>query len=363
MATFAYTIGGVCEKIHIAAKDYAKKNYAFNLGRQLGALDFLLSPTNGGIKTEISQNEDNKIVRAKVLYKQRSLPCQILTGTAAQSASICDTAHESAIKEADVTIDDRIAMQPRKFTNSLMKQICEGNQSVIDDFLSSDLRAMREKLDEKLLALMAAGVGVKKRQDGSTVATGTYTDENLLSTSTGQPIPLTGNYNKILMDYSNMQFSGTPALIGQGNLQQYFTLAGLACCNSATPYSDALSKAGAAFYLDQAANSILGANRFVMAAFGASHLMWFNENSGIKINDDHMKNMVVPDPVYPQLKWDLDFHYDDCTKTWTYMYSAYFDIFNVFQADSFAQNDPTPACDDELYGVTGLWGYRAQSAS
>jgi hypothetical protein len=50
--------------------------------------------------------------------------------------------------------------------------------------------------------------------------------------------------------------------------------------------------------------------------------------------------------------------FDECAEAWVYFYRAAFDVFNVYQTDSFKQNDPTPACDDELYGVTGIWGYQ-----
>ena len=60
---------------------------------------------------------------------------------------------------------------------------------------------------------------------------------------------------------------------------------------------------------------------------------------------DLIKHITIQDPVYPQLKWDMDFKWDECAKTWTYMYSAYFDVFNVFQSDSFKIDNPSPACD------------------
>ena len=361
-AAYAYTLAGVCEKVIRQTSALAGKNYAMTLEPATGALDFILSPANGGIKASYTQ-EGTKVIRAKVLYKQRSLPCEIQDGADAIDASVCDTAVEPVEKSADLTVADALASAPKKFTNENLVQICQETQSWINEFLLSDLSAMRQKLDQKILAKIAAGSGVLLRQDGTTKASG-YQSVDILKTNSGIKIPLTGNYNDVLMDYSNMQFSGLPALIGQGNLQTALSLMGMACCNSNTPYADALSKAGAAFYLDQQANQVLGAasagasyTRALMTAYGASHLLWFNPNKNVMIDTEILKSITIQDPKYPALMWDLDFKFDVCTKTWTYAYSARFDVYNTFKSDAFKSNDPSPGCDDALAGVTGIWKY------
>lgn len=362
MADLNFSLVDVCPQILRGAQDLAKQNYSMNLQKALGTLDFLTDPANGGLKTSYTQ-DGPKAIRAKVTYKQRTLPCEVQDGEDAKDVTICDTAVESTTKSVDVQVDDMIATTPRKFTNTNMVQICQDMDSFVKEYLDSDLRAAREKLNSKSLSKIAVNIGVNKRQNGTDTLADTYTDLTVTGTSNGQKIPLSGNYNEALMDYQNNQFTGIPAFIGQGNLQTYYQLAGLACCNTATPYGDALSKAGAAFYLDQSATSVLGPNdgsgdtRGLMLAFGSSHLLWFNENTNINIQSPTIAHIVVPDPIYPQLKWDMNFKWDECNMVWIYNFSANFDIFNVYQSDSFKVNDPTPACDDELYGVTGIWGY------
>jgi len=363
---FSVALAGLCESILRSAKDLAGRNYAMNLGRQTGGLDFILSPDNGGIKASYV-NKGSKLVESRITYKRRTKPCEILTGTQAKETGLCDTAYESDEKEVTVSVNERIATNPRKFTNERMMRICQDTQAFINEFLTSDMRALREKLDELIIAAMAVDIGVKVRQDGTSDAADVYTDVQLLGTVNAQPYPLMGNYQaKLIQDYYNMQFTGLPALIGQGNLQTFLGLANMSCCNSTNiSYESSKAAAGAAVFLDQAANSVLGANRFIMAAFGASHLLWFNENSNIDINTATNKHIVVPDPVYPRLSWDLDFKWDECDKVWIYQISAFYDTFNVFQADSFATSSGgavSPDCNDELLGVTGLWGYRATSA-
>jgi hypothetical protein len=360
-----FDLVGVCQRIQVQAKDLAGKNYAFNLGRQTGALDFILDPMNGGVKAELSQR-GNKAVRGTVFYRSRTKPCEILDGDEAKTAGICDEGEDASIKEVPVELNDAIANKPRRFAAADMAAICQDTTSFVNETLASDMRAMRERLDEKVLAKIAVDIGVKIRQDGTEVAADEYTDVQLLGTVNSQPHPLIGNYQaKLLADYTNMQFSGVPALIGQGNLDTFYNLADMSCCNSSNiSFDAAVGKAKAAYFFDQAANNILGANRFIMATFGAAHLLWYNKNRAININTQTNQHIVIQDPVYPRLYWDLDFKWDECDEVWKYQLSASFDVFNLFQADSFSTDsgESSPSCYDELYGVTGLWGYRATAS-
>jgi len=366
MANFNLDIGGACEKIIAQAKDYAKKNYPGpgGLEKQNGTLDFLTDPSNGGITSELIGTGNGKMRKARVLYKQRTKTCEILTGTAALNSALCDSAEMSDVKEVVITVNKRIATTPRKFTNERMVAICQDTQSFVNEFLMSDQRAGREQLDAQFLALLAGNVGQNHRQDGTTVGGGVYQDVALLkSDSNGQNIPLSGNFNNIKMDYQNMEFSGNPYLIGQGNLQTFFSLAKWACCNQATPYASAIADSGTAFMLDQSVNSTLAANRFLMVAPGIEHAMFFNENTNINISSEIIKHVVIPDSVYPQIKWDLDFKWDECAKAWIYQQSLYYGLFNVIQADSFSTDSSSPSsCTDELAGVTGVWGFRATAS-
>lgn len=367
---YNFSLADVCPQILVSAENFAGSNYAMNLSKSLGTLDFITDSRNmGGIKAEYSQN-GSKIIRAKVTYKQRTLPCEVQDGEDAKDVSICDTAVEDNTLSVDVQVDDAIATTPRKFTATNMVQICQDMDSFVREYINSDLRAAREKLNNKILSKIAVNIGVNKRQNGTDTAADTYTDLTVTGTANGQKIPLAGNFNEALMDYQNNLFGGIPAFIGQGNLQTFYNLMGYACCNSSViSYEEALAKANSAFYLDQSATAVLGPNdgsgdtRGLMLAYGASHLLWFNKNAGINIQSPTIAHIVIPDPVYPNLSWNMNFKWDECDEVWVYNFSTAFDVFNVFQSDSFKQNDPTPACDDELFGVTGIWGYNFQHAT
>lgn len=366
MADFNFDLGGACERIVKQAADLAGQNYAFKMGRKTGALDFITDPENGAVDAELlTWNQRTKIGKLKILYKQRTKPCEILTGDDAMEANVCDEGSTPQIKEAFVDLEDRIATPVRDFTNDDMVVICEDTEQFINQFLLSDLRAAREKFDEILLAEMASMVGPARHWDNTVTAAGNYKNKQLLRLDGGQYIPLDSNYTDFLSDYQIMQFAGTPAIIGGGYFDKFIKASNMACCNGTTPYESAIEGAqGLAFYNDPMANPILGGNRIIMSTYDILHLVTFNENRNININSDTVKHIVIDDPAGYPFQWNLDFKWDECTKTWKFMYSMYYKLFNVFQPDSFKGNSPavSPACIDENYGITGVWGYNVTTS-
>src|SRR5690606_19827636 len=106
-----------------------------------------------------------------------------------------------------------------------------------------------------------------------------YKSINLLATDTnGQPIPLPGNWSNILLDWQNNQMEGVPAIIGQGNIEQYAKLHQMSCCNATTPYGEAAINGDARFYLTQNGNQVFDTNNVIVTAFGIHHFLTFNEN-------------------------------------------------------------------------------------
>lgn len=366
--SFPVTAIGACDAIRVEATAIAKDNAAFNLGRQNGMTDFLTNPDNRGT-VETRELEDDETVRSlAIYYDQRTKPCQVSTDP---NTNICsDTGTTVSRKRAIVNIDKKISSPARYFSVDDMAVLCGpktgGNTATrksefIRKRLENDLRATRERLNEILLAEANARVG---RYYGWENNTGTgYRNIQLLdNNNTQQPdqdLPLSGNFVDIIMDYQNMQFSGVPALIGQGILDKFIRLNKMACCNAAIPYEDAIQMTGAAYYFDQAANSVLGTNKFLVIPNGILHLLTYNVNKSININTELEAHVVVPDPINPQIKWNLDFKWDCDAMRWKYMYSLHWTLFNVYQSDSFGTDTGTPDCGDELAGITGVWGYTA----
>lgn len=356
--SFDMTAVGACDAIRAEVTALAGDNAPFNLGRATGALDMLTDPSNGNVDAVAVSAPNEKVTTLRILYDQRTKPCQVSTDP---NTNVCsDTMIYQARKQAFVNIDKKITTPPRYFSNSDMVVLCKDMKQFMSDRLHNDLRAGRERLDEVILGELSARVGKLYAWDGSTTASGSYTNLQLLSTqlSQGQDIPLPANYENIVMNYQNMQFSGAPAVIGQGYFDKFVKLQKMSCCNSTTPYGTALDGLGAAYYFDQAANQVLGNNKIITLPYGIVHLLTFNKNVNININTDLEAHTVITDPVNPALKWNLDFKWDCATEQWRYEYSIHWTLFNVIQTDSFGTDSGTPDCGDELFGANGIVGYQ-----
>lgn len=343
------------------------ENYAYNLRRKTGALDFITSPENGGVDAElISYDQGKKVATLKILYDQRTKPCQISSNC---NQNVCDDGATPLRKQFLTEIQYCIKTPVRSYSNSDMVALCKDTATFMRDRGVSDLRAAHEFWDERILALLDDQIGTNDEWDGTSTAAGQYKDIQLINSAMDeQRVPLPGNWAEVMLDYQNNQLTGQPAVIGQGNLQMFYKLHNMSCCNSTTPYGTANVDDDARFYLDQAANRVLGADKFILAAYQAVHLLTFNENRNIMINDESQVHTVIPDPFGYPFDWNLDFYFDVCTKTWKSMYSLTWGLFNIFQADSFAASgedsspDVSPDCADDLDGMLGVFGYHATAA-
>ncbi len=366
MATPFIDLAGGCEKILRYMEDLTKQNTPFLLGKQNGMIDALLDPENGSIKLDLNNTQaGKKFVKSKVVYKVRAKACEILEDE--DVPSICDAGIEPAENSVDVTINKHFSSPVLTFSNAKMINICQDTQAFVQEYLMSYMKALRERVDQYLLAQADAAIGVTRHQNGDAdTAAGAYKTKQILGTDStiGTTVPLFANYSDILLDFQYNQLNGVPRLVGEGNLQKFMQLSKFSCCNAnGVAYDSAIATAGAAFYLDQNANSILGANKFLSFGANVLHLLWFNENTNIGINTETERHIVIPDPVYPKLKYDLDFRWD-CNKSWNVQVSAWVDLFSAYQADSFASaSQGSPACDDELDGFTGVSGYTATASA
>lgn len=362
-ANFNIDIIGACERIRKEAETLAGENYAYNLKKKTGALDFITSPENGGVDASlISWDNGRKIATLKLLYDQRTKDCQIITSC---ESNVCDEGSTPVRKQALINIENCLKTPVREYHNDDMVALCKDTQAFMRDRMMNDVRAAHERLSALILADLDNQIGTNDEWDGTTTAAGQYKDIQLLATEDSQRIPKPGNWAEVLMDYANNQLTGVPAAIGQGNLQMFMKLHGMSCCNATTPYGDANIEGDVRFYLDQAANTVLGPDKFILAAYKAVHLLTFNENRNINISTPIQQHTVIADPMGYPFDWNLDFYFDKCDKMWKSQLSLTWGTFNVFQDDSFAASgegdspDASPDCSDELDGMLGLFGYHA----
>lgn len=355
---------GSCEKILRYLQELAKQNTPFGLGRRTGMLDMLLNPQNGMVHLDLNNTQQGKkYVKSKIVYRARTKPCEWLEDTA---TTVCDGGEEPEQLSVDVTINKHLSSPVRTFSNANMINICQNTEQFIQDTVMNDMRAGREKVDEYLLGKADDMIGRGRHQNGDVdTLPGGHKSKKLLGTdsTTGTMVPLYANFVDVKLDYEFNQLNGVPQLVGDGILQKFMELSKYSCCNAdGVSYEASIASSGTAFYLDQAASQILGPNNFLSIAPNTLFLLWFNSNTNIGIDSPLQRNIVVPDPVYPGLKWDLDFTFT-CDKTWNYQISTWVDLFQGIQNDAFGTDfSPQTACEDELAGMTGVFGWTATQA-
>lgn len=356
-----YDIIGACAAIREEAANMQGINSAYGLKRKTGMLDFITSPENGGVNAKyISFDSGTKTATLQVFYDQRTKECQITDDC---DISVCDAGATPVRKQFLFEADNCIYTPVRKYSVQDLEALCKDPKAFMRERGFSDLRAAKEHLSKKLLAEVDAMKGLNHRFNGSNTAYGGSTTVDLITTSGGQSIPLPGNYAEIALDYSTNQLNGNPAFIGQGNFELFWKLHGWSCCNATTPYGTANMEGEGRFYVDQAANEVLGNNNILMIAPGAVKMVTFNENALVErmgTNSATYQSIVVPDPDGYPFSWNFDLYYDICDKSWKSVFSLLWGVFATFQRDSFASNADTPGspdCSDELDDMTGIFGY------
>lgn len=370
MSEIRLNVVGACERIVEEASRLAGINYAYNLKRKTGALDAITSPDNGGAPEArlISYQNGRKLAKLHIYYDQRTKPCEITTDC---DGNVCDDGATPVRKETDVTISNCIKTPVREYSNDDMAALCNDTETFMRERSFSDLRAAKEVLSERIMAEMILMKGVNYEFDGTTTAAGVDKSIQLLATSGSQSVPLPGNFALMTLDYENNQLMGTPLVVGQGNFELFWKLHGMSCCNSTTPYGEANIAGDVRFYKDQAGNAVLGANHVLMFAPGIVKMLTFNEFRNIQatgVNTNSMQKLVIPDPDGYPFDWNFDFYFDNCSNTWKMQYSLLWGLFNVYQEDSFSADgestspDASPDCNDELDGMTGVFGYTITSA-
>lgn len=369
MSEIRLNVVGACERIVEEASRLAGQNYAYNLKRKTGALDAINALENGPAVEQatrarlITQQNGRKLAKLHIYYDQRTKPCQISQDC---DQSVCDDGVTPVRKEVDITIDNCLKTPVRSYSNDDMAALCNDTENFMRDRGFNDLRAAKELWSERIMAEMISMKGINHQFNGADIAAGVDKDIQLLYSSNGQSIPQPGNFAKMMLDYRSNQLMGTPLIVGEGNFELFWELHGMSCCNSETPFGTANMSGKSRFYVDDAANEVLGMNHLLMFAPGAVKLLTFNENRNIQatgVNTNDRMNIVIPDPDGYPFDWNLDFYFDNCMKTWKSMYSVLWGLFNVFQDDSFADDgedtspDVSPDCADELDGMTGVFGY------
>jgi hypothetical protein len=201
--------------------------------------------------------------------------------------------------------DFQCAKYKMGFDESDMRKLCEADSVWVAQNIMRAMNAINVSVDKALLALAVTNIG--QTSDGQSPLS------LPLFTTSGAPNPLAWAQIKAEMDAQGA--TGSPLIVGGGNMDIYARAMQIACCN--TNFGVDLSRASGDgyFYNDTFAPNTLGTTALAFAP-GAMQLITWNKYLGeyAKRNDSFEHGTIV-DP-FTGLVYDLKTSYDDCQEKW-----------------------------------------------
>jgi hypothetical protein len=192
------------------------------------------------------------------------------------------------------------------FDENDMRKLCEADSVWVAQNIMRAMNAINVSVDKAVLAIANTNVG-ETASGGASLSIPLYT-------STGAPNPLAWAQVRAEMDAQGA--SGSPLIVGGGNMDIYARAMQIACCN--TNFGVDLSRASGDgyFYNDSFAPGVLGSGNSLALAPGAMQMITWNKYLGdyAKRNDSFEHGTIV-DP-FTGLVYDLKTSYDDCLEKW-----------------------------------------------
>ena len=348
---------GFCEVLLNELDAITGKNTPEMMQKKNGTLEALTSAGNkmGFDALPLGQGE-GRVKQTRVRYLQRSCDDTAITSYASRT---CGTGTEKAFLETTVDVNNYVGSRNIQLSNSEMRQLCVDSKAMGAWFrrnIMSEMNAVHTTLNNALLENIYNNcVGVNINNLVSGVPSASAKDITVL---TGDcKTNCVDGINELLRDYSEHQYLGAPFIVAQGNFAKAMLNLKYGCCNQDgidwNKVSDYISSNGFAFYDDHNVNSVVAQDAVLMLAPGASQVLFWNENAGdfeVQYNDVYAHTMFAS-PWIAGLNFDLDIHYDDCTKVYWLQFGVHYEPWCL----------PSDAFDDcdELAGVSGVWLYNA----
>lgn len=269
---------------------------------QLGFLEALESQANlSGVTKVAADPGTGKKRTARLTYTQRATAAVVTA-----KISDCSTTVEPAPFEVDVDIDQYIGTPGIKFDRAQMRKLTEPDSVYMAEQLHNQFDKLTKELNKKLLVTQLAGFGTFLGGDS-------FKAVALLKGNNGAP-----NYKgeaEIMSHFADVDWSGSPLVIGAGNLDQYMRQIAIGTGNN-----DGLNLGAAgqmSFYRDRFVEGIMGDNVFIGLVPGATQLLTWNEYVGVyKAEEGTFSHGTVVDPK-TGLTFDMRWHFNDCDDTYS----------------------------------------------
>lgn len=322
---------GLCEKVQQALNNTVSDKPSLKR-TQLGYLDALESEANtAGIEKVATNPGTGKKKTVRLTYIKRHADETELVTT---KISDCSTDVEPAPFEQDVEVDQYLGTPGIKFDVAQMRKLCAPDSLYMQEQVMAHIDTFMKGLNKKLLTTQASNFGTFLGGD-------TFKSVVLLKGNNGAP-----NYKgeaDIMEHFADLDWAGSPLVIGSGNLAQYMRQIAIGSGNN-----DGLNLGQAgqmSFFRDRFAESILGDNAFIGLVPGMVQLLTWNEYVGDYANEaGTFSHGTIVDPV-TGLKLDMRWHFNDCDDTYSLN-------LGLWYKHHFIPDDSFAAADD-LFGYNG----------
>lgn len=311
-----------------------------------GYIEALNSPLNDeGVEKIQIQDGSGKKRSVRIRYMQRVIETQV-------DDAITRSCSEGDFRDFNETnFDCDHVLEHRESLNETdFQRICDGQTDFANMLLRSSFDAMARTINRDALTEQSTNFGVNLGNGGLTTAK----DVNVLQASDGAPLAV--GLQEIDSDYKvSNQMTGTPILVGAGNIYKYWRTLQAGCCNDGGIDMLALSnQLGFSPFVDTMIDGVLGTNHFAVLEPGTVHFVPFNEYVGERRKDiDNLQaNTLITDPRR-NITYDLKILFDRCTDNWTWIFRLCYGFF-FRPGDSWHPDDP-------LDNVNGTLRYRAQT--
>jgi len=307
----------------------------------LGLVEFLNSPINTSGRDIIPIQEADKKKTVRIKYRSRDIESQVLESDDGSCSGDCNDFSETLF---DV---ENIAIRKISLKESEVAKICEGQGDFMLSVMGSAFDALAQNVNKNLILNLISNFGINISNGLSTAK-----DLTVFPAATGninaRPLQVLKN------DYviAN-QMKGAPAIIGAGNMYDYWQTLAAGCCNDAgINMLEMQTKMGASFWADTQFDSQMGTNHFAILEPTLTHFVVYNEYVGAREKNDNpfVVNTTLSDPR-TGINYDMKMMFDACTDEWFIKLKLNWGVW--FQPlDAYQVADP-------VYGTNGSLRYRA----
>lgn len=296
----------------------------------------------------------HRVPAVNVKYMQRSTPEQWQTGDPDCGIDAAPVFRETqfVVNEAvnyNIFLDEDKIRQYEQEASQIVNNNKTGGVPMMSHVVRTILHQLQggyQKIDQRLLAIMATSVGRNPR------STNTNTTVNFNDDGTSNLF--SEGWGRIAADMDEAEICGPVWMVGNGNPHVYFKQLqanALSANNSGLNNAAIANMIGGSFYWDRNSSSALGANTLLVCAENSVHFVEYNKHVGnfagqkgaifdTQIIDPFMQ-CWTPAGLQP-FRWDITIRYNDCPtsysgyagtatygKGWQIIISKNYDLFTT----------------------------------